>query len=315
MSFKGKFEKEILNYLLQYFQDPSFRVKKNDLFNLLNLKNNDNYDFKLSIKNLLNRNFIEEVPPNHFTIRLDGAIYYEINYLEPHQYRYIRIITLIFDLFHKIEKGEYGPQKRQVSFIELLQILQNKGLSTNEEELYQIFRNLRKSPYCNITYAGIGIPKRVRFYSGTGLILTNNGRKFLEYHQSLQNLFQNISNSYGKRLILEEYLDILELWKREKWKDIAIKIGSILEYCIDDYFDWKSIKLPKGTKNDFYNKISHIMQKQIVGDPNDWLFVRNNIREYRNFVHIQNLVKNNITFNKTMIEQIHPYFEKLIKLF
>lgn len=57
------------------------------------------------------------------------------------------------------------------------------------------------------------------------------------------------------------------------------------------------------------------MQNKIVGNSNDLLYVNNNIRDYRNYIHLHLLVDKNVTINKKIIKQIHPYFEKLIKLF
>jgi len=169
-------------------------------------------------------------------------------------------------------------------------------------------------------------------------LLTMEGRNFLEYQLKLNDLFKNLSDNYGREILLQEYENIKLLIEHEKWMDATIKIGSILEYAITDYFrkrrdeddEYDLTFIKKYNKNgkplkgnvldentSFHKKLRFILEKEIFGREfnKDWNYVDMVIRNYRNFIHIDELVRNKIIFTKEMFEQIFPVFERLLLLF
>lgn len=175
------------------------------------------------------------------------------------------------------------------------------------------------------------------FYGKKLVFLTPKGRKFLEFQNKLENLFVNVSNSFGKQVLLDEYRDLHFLMKNAKWKDILIKMGSIVEYLVEDHLEnhglvndsngnpieyeisdfngrKKKIKL---TDVKFGRKLLFIVQHNVFDSKwaSDWTFVNNNIREFRNYIHISKLVNNNIVVNYSTVQNIYPIFERIIMLF
>nr|NGX49948.1 hypothetical protein [Candidatus Anoxychlamydiales bacterium] len=45
------------------------------------------------------------------------------------------------------------------------------------------------------------------------------------------------------------------------------------------------------------------------------LFVNNNIRKYRNYIHLTEFIKSKIIFDKSLIDKLSDVFEKLVRLF
>ena len=78
-----------------------------------------------------------------------------------------------------------------------------------------------------------------RYFKFTNLnrrILKKKGEEFLNYQLNLINLFINIRNDFEKALLLTEYNDIKLFYGLEKWKEVVIKMGSILEYLVTKKF-------------------------------------------------------------------------------
>lgn len=188
-------------------------------------------------------------------------------------------------------------------------------------------------------HRGIGWTNKGRFlFYGKNLIfLTPRGREFLEFQNKLENLFANVSNNFGKQVLLEEYSDLHFLMRNGKWKDALIKMGSIVEYLVEDHiehsglgidnngdlkeyeisdFNGKKRKI-KLMKVNIGQKLLFIVQHNVFDSKwaSDWTFVNNNIREFRNYIHISKLVSNNIIVDYATVQSIYPIFERIITLF
>lgn len=65
------------------------------------------------------------------------------------------------------------------------------------------------------------------------------------------------------------------------------------------------------------NKLSYIIQNAVFGRNynNDWRLVDNNIREYRNYVHLPKIVQDKMVFEEKTVQLMFPIFERVITLF
>ena len=67
----------------------------------------------------------------------------------------------------------------------------------------------------------------------------------------------------------------------------------------------------------FGDKLSYIIQNAVFGRNynNDWRLVDNNIREYRNYVHLPKIVQDKMVFEEKTVQLMFPLFERVITLF
>jgi len=137
----------------------------------------------------------------------------------------------------------------------------------------------------------------------------------LEYNEKLKKLFRSISDLQIQRVLYDEYNDIKFLQMHEKWKDIAIKMGSILDFLTYDYFEQNSIIIPNKSNPTFHDRLVFIRTQNLIGVPNDWFLADQILRDYRNFIHLQIMIKQNIKVDKATIDILQPIFEKIILLF
>ena len=188
-------------------------------------------------------------------------------------------------------------------------------------------------------HRGIGWTNKGGFlFFGKNLIfLTPRGREFLEFQNNLENLFSNVSSTFGKQVLLEEYSDLHFLMRNGKWKDVLIKMGSIVEYLVYDHIDHSGLGIDNngnpleyeisdfdGRKrkiklidSKFGRRLLFIIQHNVFDSKwaSDWTFVNNIIREFRNYIHISKLVSNNIIVDFATVQSIYPIFERIITLF
>ena len=190
------------------------------------------------------------------------------------------------------------------------------GLSTYEESKSFIYFN-------SLGFSG----EKLIFFRT--LLLTTKGRKFLNYYQKLRNLFQSINDNFAKEILLEEYSEIESLRKREKWKDAVIKMGTILEYLITNYFIENDMEKEyeirvRGRKKKiipsealFTQKLLFIIQYEIFENEtnNDWKIVESLIVDLRNYIHLQEYIKNRVRVNRDIFLQLYSVFDRLILLF
>ncbi|GAG67715.1 unnamed protein product [marine sediment metagenome] len=332
-------EEKILEILYNNFVKWNREIKIKELFKNLSLGNEYGKKLLQIIDKLLKDNILElrsrdfyHDPEFKDTLSwgIEELLYYEKK-KPPFQREYTDLITGVLYLFNEIDNGRYILYENEIPFAQLSNILKkDMDINIDHNRFYFISSDL-SNKFCTNRYMGfMAKTEQLRFRNLNGPILNSQGIKFLDYQLKVKNFFQNVLDPFGREILREEFEDIHELWGKKKWKDIAIKMGSILEYLITDFFERSEGKhsewiskdktkpinlLSKNTK--FSIKLSYVMQKEVFGTENnsDWKYVYNHIREYRNYVHLTKLVKEKITFNEKMIRQMYEVFERLIVLF
>jgi len=315
------------NYKYRFQEGINTKIPISNLYTMMSLDEDSNSKkIHYLIENLERETYLiaeRDAYKNikYLSMTIEGIIYYENKYHKDNQ-EFINLITEILDIFKKIEEEIISFPNYEIPFSELLNTLHLKKVdeNINRKKIHWIITFIQgifiRKKICG--YIGVpffGQEDCFKFYCPNHPILTKSGKKFLNYQLNLRNLFQNVSDDYGRELVMEEYKDIYRLIDLKKWKDVAIKMGGILDYLTYDFFLQNNIIIPNKKNPNFGDRLLHIQQKILLGDPNDWFKADNILRKYRNFIHLQELVNRNYIFDKKTIDLIFPIFEKLILLF
>lgn len=92
-------------------------------------------------------------------------------------------------------------------------------------------------------------------------------------------------------------------------------MGSILDYLTYEYFSQNKITIPNKKRPNFHDRLLYIRQNNLLGNPNDWFIADQILRKYRNFIHLQEMINQNIVLDELTIKTIYPIFERLVLLF
>ncbi|MFW9972933.1 MAG: hypothetical protein ACFFDF_22295 [Candidatus Odinarchaeota archaeon] len=339
-------EREILEhcystiiYLEDYYHEFTIsKLKRDKRFKGIN----DN-KILYCINQLIKKNYIEaRAPPrnSYFNLSLEGIIFLEKFYLKEQQL-FIPLMVTLLDFLRKIEdriinldigEGDQVGVFPIPKFLEIIEIKERTEELKLEFIIDEITQYQKKENYGFPNSFGLAGNKLVFF---SDMLLTSKGRRLLNYHEKLKNLFSTIKDKFAKEILLEEYNDIEDLIKREKWKDTFIKMGSILEFLIINYIeDNKLDKNENGTPKivkildkkekqidliqaDIGHKILFLIQYEEFKKEynNDLLMYHSLIKEIRNCIHLQKYIKQRIRINKDIFDKLYPVFERLVLLF
>ncbi len=337
-------ENLILGAIYSNLQDVSklYEVSLHKLKKHPDLKNLPHSELFSSLELLKDKSYlsykesIEKKDDLIISISIEGILSYENIHLNLNEfteltYKFLKTVDEIEKKMIKLEPGK-DQQLGKISFESFL-----KYASIDLKNKIKI--NFIRNKADGIFSRKIGWTNRdgLIFYGNRFVFLTPKGRVFLEFQKKLKNLFNKVTSTFAKRVLLQEYQDMNFLIKHNKWKDVLIKMGIIIEYLITDYFEKSGIgrdqygkpkeyeitdnsgKLRKIRLLDakFGQKLLYIIQNNTFGSSwtSDWVYVNNNIREFRNYVHLTKVITNNLIVNKFTIEQVYPIFEKIITLF
>ncbi|KKK60296.1 hypothetical protein LCGC14_3025790, partial [marine sediment metagenome] len=195
----------------------------------------------ISVNHITVRTFLDKWD---FQISLEGLLFLEKFYMKENQ-EFISFTIDVLDFLKKVENKiikldpEEGAQVGSFpipEFLNILECIEEVEQKKLEFVIHEISgRTFHKGgSFVYSNSFGFGGKKLIFFRT---LLLTSKGRKFLSYHQKLKNLFNSLNDEFAKEVILDEYNEVENLRKREKWKDAIIKIGTILEYLITNYIE------------------------------------------------------------------------------
>ena len=271
---------------------------------------------KLTKSKMLEQRWYTSIQDHVYIIKLRGIIHYE-QFFGIHNRKFIEITIKILQFINRVQRGEITLESGtgdQIGKYLIKKFLNEINIPENEFD--KVYFTLMSAEGYLLYGNACGFARDdLVFYGKYKLFITDEGKEFLELYSKLINLFSTITNPFARDILLSEYQDIKDLWYRRKWKDIAIKMGSILDYLTYDYFDKNSITIPNNNNPFFHDRLLFLQKTKIIGSSSDWFQADNILRYYRNCVHLQEIINKNIVFNETMIKQIFPVFEKLIGLF
>lgn len=351
MQIEDKFNKIILEYcynnFLKSFNYYELKIPSNFYISFssfeadLSLNKADKKDFYFSLDQLASEKYIKPIYEygkiKTIYLTLKGVIFYEERFLLGEKIM-TKLIIRVLELIKKIDDEETASEK-VIGIDELLEIVKLEINNENKSRLFWTLSIIQDDLVLEKSIFYIDhdlLSVRRRFFKFTNLnrrILKKKGEEFLNYQLNLMNLFTNIKDDFEKALLLNEYNDIKLFYSLEKWKEVAIKMGSILEYLITKkfleskgkHFKWKRknrhgnpVEINLISDNTFFStKLTYIIENSVFGIKNNqnWSFVNNNIREYRNYIHLTKFIKSKIIFEKSLIDKLSDVFEKLVRLF
>ncbi|MHA1230951.1 MAG: hypothetical protein ACTSPQ_09925 [Candidatus Helarchaeota archaeon] len=332
------YKKVILKILHdEFLEDPGFRVKNEDVEKKFGEIERTN--FKVAREQLIQegliygREYFDNEPP-FLQITGEGLVYYEKHYILPPINRTYIILVFKFLSFLKdlieerypIEKYRLKTNEPRYNRVEIPLTKINEILEKNYNYLmndskWKMLRFTLK--FINTLVNGMnGIyinDTCLRIYNIDEFSLTSKGLEFLNNFLNNEK-FQRIDNVYGRNRVIQLYNDI-EIWiSKERWVDVAINMGAIIEYLIDVYAQKKGLN--SINEKDFFGKLSKIIKSEdsssvpIFNEQYKplWNRIRNVLRYWRNYVHISKLVEEYSPLDKASIKNFQGDFEDAINL-
>ena len=134
-------------------------------------------------------------------------------------------------------------------------------------------------------------------------------------------------------MLLDEYKTFNDLYKLGHWKDLCIKMGSILEFLLTKWLEHKGIskithskinsqkKLKDATFSDkilYYLETAGKNHSFEIGKDTEWKIADNIIRDYRNYIHLQKYEKRIANYgplNERSFKMLERVFKEIINYF
>lgn len=136
----------------------------------------------------------------------------------------------------------------------------------------------------------------------------------------------NIFNNDEEKEIFKRNMHSLQFFKSiGDYKYCMVAMGSIIEFLIEKYCKLNGISpesytnpisgdiLPAKSKK-FANYVQSAILKDILGQKNSWFIIQNNLRNFRNYVHIEKEI-NEEKIDINWFNIIKPTFDKIINSF
>lgn len=337
------YKKLILETLYTGFmKNPPNRIKNEDIDNVfVNIDNATNFRIareELIQDGLLHGKNTNWGNPPHLEISGEGIFYYEKHYILPSIRREYTLLTSRFlsflrdigDKKHDFSKF-IGNQDDRVIRVVVPRDIVNKVIKKD----YNYIMNDLKWLYLYFTSffiekhvmknQGVGFGNgEISLYNVDSFCLSPEGNNYLK-EVFLSEKLQKISNKDGKNRITQLYDDLTMWIPKKRWVDVAINMGTIIEYCIDHYVKVKGL-------SEFYKKnqlIGNFSIKVgiILQNPNSstdpifdsqyrasWKRIQNVLRDWRNYIHISKLVKEQSPLDEQSIQNFYRDFETVLNV-
>jgi len=338
------YQKLILEKLYNGFMSkPPNRINNADVVRVFsNVKNITN--FKIAREQLIQDGFLygKNVSfgnPPFLQITGEGLVYYEKTHIIPcDERKYTLLVSKLLTFLRDLGNNEYDIRKYIVdsdSRIDKVEI----PLSDIEHILKDDYNYELDGLKWNMLYFtsnrfiskhimeinGIGIGNDIlSFFNPNSFCLNGKGYNFLN-EVFLIEKFQKIGNIDGRNRVTQLYNDLSSWISKKRWVDVAINMGAIIEYCIDNYIEIKNLQEffneEKLIKN-FNKKLSIILQNPLSSPDAifnskyraTWNRIQNVLRYWRNYVHISKLVKERSPLDEKSIKNFYADFELTLNL-
>lgn len=302
--------------------DPWLKIPFKEIIKLKPFNINHPNDVMYAINQSVEKEYIEKawIPTREdyvLSVKLVGIIKNEKNNAGMSQI-FTDLMVKILKVFRDVEIGTFqlvSGVGNQWGTLPINKILNTLKISKEDYERIRFIifemsgKFIRSSACCYSSKEGI------IFFKEFEPILKKSGRNFLIYHTKLKELFNEIQDLNSREFLKEDYDTLNFLMEHRKWRDVAIKMGSILDLLTYQFFLQNGITIPNNSNPDFHARIIHIQTNQLIGDPNDWFRADQILRHYRNFIHPHLMLQKNLTVDQNTIKILEPFFQKLILLF
>ena len=337
------YKEHILEKLYNGFMsNPPYRINNKDVIRAFrNIKNKTNFKIareQLSQDGFLYGKNVNFGNPPFLEITGEGLVHYEKAYIIPCDERkytllVAKLLTFLRDLGNnKYELKNYIVDSSDLRIIKVEIPLSDIGDILKDDYKYELndlkwkillFTSRFLSNYImEINGIGIGNDK-LSFFNPDSFCLNGNGYNFLNEIFLIEK-FKKIGNNDGRNRITQLYNDLRVWITKKRWVDVAINMGAIIEYCIDNYVEQKGKdKLQFFPKNDkFISKVNLILQNQKnISDHifnsqyrETWKRIQNVLRDWRNYIHISKLVKERSPLDEKSIKNFYADFELILNI-
>lgn len=201
------------------------------------------------------------------------------------------------------------------SFIIIHILLSRNYCLKCEKYVYPIFHD----HYCLHTFGDMNRKIRNYLYSD----LHEEISEIDDYVKSLRK--KNLLKNDFEKEILKNNLVSLRIFEQIRdYKYTMISMGAIIEFLLIRYCEGNNISVesytdPFGTtieanKKHFVNYVQSAIINNIFGKKNSWYIIQNNLRSFRNYVHISVEVSDEKIDNDWYMT-IKPHFERILDEF
>jgi len=325
-----------------FMKSPPNRINNEDLDTVfVNVDNATNFRIsrqELTQEGLIHGKSTNRGNPPYLQIAGDGIVYYEKHYIIPSINREYTLLASRFITFlREIGNGKYDikrfankdderkPTRIPLDYVNQILKTDYKYEMDNLKWLQLYFT----SDFVNkhiMEVNGIGFGKdHIALYNPDSYCLSSDGYNFLN-EVFLNEKFQTINNKDGRERVTQLYDDLTTLIPKKRWVDVAINMGAIIEYCLDNYIEAKNL-------SEFYNKNGNIYEKLfrkvgiILQNPNSssdticnaqyratWKRIQNVLRDWRNYIHISKLVREQSPLDEQSIQNFYSDFESVLNI-
>ncbi len=338
------YKKLILKTLYDGFmKNPPNRVKNDDIDSVF-VKIDDVTHFRIAREQLIKESLIHgkninSGDPRYLQLTGSGIVYYERNYILPSIKREYTLLASKFLIFLR----DIGNKKYDICNFVSSQDKRSKPSKVPRDFVNQVMKNdynytMSDLKWLQLYFTSGFINKHIMGINGIGFgnnyISLHNPDSFclnLEGYNFLNEIFlyekfQKISNQYGKERVTQLFDDLAMWISRKCWVDVAINMGVIIEYCIDNYIGVKHLSefynKNNNIRENFSKKVGIILQNpKFSSDPiydiqyrANWKRIQNVLRDWRNYIHITKLVKEQSPLDEQSIQKFYGDFESILNI-
>jgi len=325
MTHQNSLEYELLDYFYNEILsklDPWLKIPFKEIIKLKPFNKNHPNDVMYAINQSVEKEYIEKawIPTREdyiLSVKLVGILKQEKN-ITGMSHIFTDLMVKILKVFRDVEIGtiQLVPGVgNQWGTLTINKMFNKLRISNEDYERIRFIIYEMSGKFIRPSACGYSSKDGIIFFKEFEPILKKSGRDFLLYHTKLKNLFNKIQDLNSKEFLKEDYDTLYFLMKHKKWREVAIKMGSILDLLTYQFFLQNGLKIPNNNNPDFHERIIHIQKNQLIGDPNDWFRADQILRHYRNFIHPHLMLQKNLIVDQKTIKILEPIFQKLISLF
>ncbi|TKJ23994.1 MAG: hypothetical protein CEE43_02180 [Promethearchaeota archaeon Loki_b32] len=338
------YQKLILETLYKGFiNKPPNRINNIDVDNVfINIQDNSN--FNIAIELLCQDNFLEGKDvvfgnPPFLQITGEGLVYYEKTYIIPSEKReYTLLVSKLLRFLRDLGNSKYDLSKYivdssntrvmkvEIPFSDINDIIKNDynyELDNLKWSKLYFTSDFVNKHIMGINGIGLG-NKSLSFHNPNSFCLNGNGYKFLTEVFFFEK-FHKIENKDGRNRVIQLYDDLSSWIIQNRWVDVAINMGAIIEYCIDYYVEVNNLQefFKKGNLiENFSEKLRIVLQNPQLSS-NDiynqqhratWKRIQSVLKDYRNYIHISKLVKERSPLDKKSIKNVYTDFQSILNI-
>jgi hypothetical protein len=313
-----------------FINKPPNRINNTDIDNVFNnIQNKSNFNIAIDLLSQDSYIYGKEVlfgNPPFLQITGEGLVYYEKTYIIPNDDRKYTLLVFHFLRFlRELSNSKYDISKYivdnsntriikvEIPYSDINDILKtdyNYEFDDIKFSMLYFTSDFINKHILGINGIGLGNNK-LSFFNPNSFCLNGNGYKFLNEVFFIEK-FQKIENEYGRDRVIELYDDLGSWIIQNRWVDVAINLGAIVEYCLDYYVEFNKLQefFKRGKLiKDFNEKLLIILQNPKSSSDDiflplhkaTWKRIQTNLKDYRNYVHISKLVKQRSPLDKKSI--------------